>query len=144
MPVKEVLGKEITVVSESVDEFAAVIDQYTRASCVPDDDNLKGIQSLAPIISKISVYGRWPILKTGLTLLDLPGTNDANTRRNTLSRSHLQSADLIWICVSAERAASNRSARGIYTLQIHLSFSVVFFRSPPRDHVDHCCEAIAK
>lgn len=62
-----------------------------------------------PLIQKVCIYTKAPILATGCVLVDLPGIADKNTARASVARKYLQHCDAVWIVAPIIRAANDSS-----------------------------------
>ncbi|KZV63743.1 hypothetical protein PENSPDRAFT_757725 [Peniophora sp. CONT] len=106
-----VLGRTRRVELESAKGFLGDINKYVRAKCPHGDKDLASIGSLAPLVSKVSIRGNFPVLSEGLVFLDFPGVGDSNGYRSNLVHRHIQGAAYAFICIDSVRAQSNENAQ---------------------------------
>ncbi|KAJ7610800.1 hypothetical protein FB45DRAFT_1037701 [Roridomyces roridus] len=57
-----------------------------------------------PLVKRVSLMGRFDVLSTGITLVDLPGHGDVDSARDTMANKYLQHADLICLVSDVQRA----------------------------------------
>jgi hypothetical protein len=81
--ISKILGKQKTLYSSDPKEFNKIIATYV-------DNTAKGAKSgayyLWPLVSRVKIYCKSPVLKYGLVLVDLPGVGDTNKARCSLAR----------------------------------------------------------
>ncbi|RPA80579.1 hypothetical protein BJ508DRAFT_128687 [Ascobolus immersus RN42] len=75
-----------------------------------DSDSDRKLQ-FWPLIKKIHVYIRAPLLKYGVTLIDLPGTHDANAGRAAIAEKHMKECTHFFIIADIKRAMDNSTAK---------------------------------
>lgn len=56
-----------------------------------------------PLIRQVRISGPFPALQDGLELVDLPGLNDPNPVRETITRRYLKSAEFLWLIFGTGR-----------------------------------------
>jgi hypothetical protein len=59
-----------------------------------------------PLVRKVVLEGPWEVLSSGVCLVDLPGTMDANANRAKVTKQYLQTCSNIWIVTPIQRAES--------------------------------------
>lgn len=64
-----------------------------------------------PLISRVCIYGRVPVLRTGCVLVDLPGVADSNSARAAVAKSYLKNCAALWVMAPIIRAVDDRTAR---------------------------------
>jgi Dynamin family len=69
--------------------------------------------ALWPLISQVKVYCSAAALSSGVILVDLPGTGDANAARNSIAKQYMKNCDCVWILAPITRAVDDKTARGI-------------------------------
>lgn len=57
-----------------------------------------------PIVQRVSIQGPFEALQDGAKLIDLPGVNDPNEARETVTRNHLKTCRFVWIVFNIKRA----------------------------------------
>jgi len=57
-----------------------------------------------PLIRSVRVGGPFPRLPSDVTLVDLPGTNDPNQARESVTRRYLHRATNVWVVFTAKRS----------------------------------------
>ncbi|MBV8607843.1 MAG: dynamin family protein, partial [Singulisphaera sp.] len=60
-----------------------------------------------PIVKHVRIRGPFPALESGATLIDLPGLNDPNQARESVTRGFLKSARFVWVIFNVKRAMGN-------------------------------------
>lgn len=65
---------------------------------------LSSRKSLWPIVRRVAIRGPFPLLRSGIRLVDVPGLNDPDPLRNKVAQESLQGAQLVWLVLSAKRA----------------------------------------
>lgn len=58
---------------------------------------------LWPLLKRVLIRGPFEVLKGGLQLVDLPGLNDPNPARETITRNYLKQAEFIWLTFNTTR-----------------------------------------
>lgn len=68
---------------------------------------LSGSNSQAVLaITRIVVYGDFELLRGGMRLVDLPGTNDINRFRGDLSKRYIRTCPYVWLLLDSDKCAS--------------------------------------
>ena len=70
--------------------------------------------ALWPLISQVKVYSSSKALSSGVVLVDLPGTGDANAARNSIAKQYMKNCDCVWILAPITRAVDDKTARGTF------------------------------
>ncbi|KAK7063915.1 hypothetical protein R3P38DRAFT_2821173 [Favolaschia claudopus] len=99
-PVKEKLGKTLHLPPSDSSNFRASLAEYVDSSC-----------GLWPLVKKIEISGRFPVLSTGITLVDLPGYGDRDERRNNSAADYIQMADAVMLVADIKRANDEDETR---------------------------------
>lgn len=93
-----------------------------------------------PIIRKVRLKGKFPVLSSGAILVDLPGVRDANAARGKIAANYLKNSHTIWIVANITRAVDDKTAKDMlgenFRRQVRESlFSRCFFAisSQPTD-----------
>jgi len=72
---------------------------------------LSSARNLWPFVQRVSVTGPFETMPHGVRLVDVPGLNDPDPSRDRVAREHLQQAGLVWLVLSAKRAATGEIVR---------------------------------
>jgi energy-coupling factor transporter ATP-binding protein EcfA2 len=88
--------------------FAAPADRDVR-DCV--ERYLSSSRSLWPFVQRVSVAGPFDSMPSGVRLVDIPGLNDPDPSRDEVARRYLEQARLVWLVLSAKRAATGEIVR---------------------------------
>ncbi len=67
-------------------------------------DCLSSKKHLWPLVRRMVIKGPFPLLSSGIQLVDVPGLNDPDPVRNQIAQDLLQGAQLVWLVLSAKRA----------------------------------------
>lgn len=88
------LGREITLSDSDFEQLTFKLDDFTHPS--------EG-RKLWPLIKCIQIFGRFPLLHGGVTLVDLPGFNDPNPARMAITYRALERHGPILLCTAPPR-----------------------------------------
>lgn len=55
-----------------------------------------------PLISRVRIYGGFPVLANGVVLVDLPGLNDPNPAREQVTKNYLSEARFLWLVCNSQ------------------------------------------
>jgi hypothetical protein len=55
-----------------------------------------------PLISRVRIYGNFPVLANGIVLVDLPGLNDPNPAREQVTKRYLNDARYLWLICNSQ------------------------------------------
>ncbi|KAJ7024410.1 hypothetical protein C8F04DRAFT_1401194 [Mycena alexandri] len=100
--VKDRLGTCIKIRVEDAAECRDVLRDYVSSSL-----SSAGIP-LWPLVRSMRIWGRFPVLASGITLVDLPGDGDIDDVRNAFANEYIQKADGFILIVDAKRAQDDR------------------------------------
>jgi GTP-binding protein EngB required for normal cell division len=103
----EHLGTTRFISGTDQEEFAEELSSYLKSSS--EDDTGLGLPPW-PLIAKVTVYVKSPILKYGLRLRDLPGLCDTSEARSDIARKNSKDLDITVIVTSAIRATEESTA----------------------------------
>lgn len=67
-------------------------------------DYLSSRKPLWPLVRRVLIKGPFPLLRSGIRLVDVPGLNDPDPIRNRVAQDALQKSQLVWLVLSAKRA----------------------------------------
>ena len=74
-----------------------------------------------PLIKQVRVRCKSRALETGAILVDLPGTQDANTARGAIAKDYMKKANCIWILAPITRAVDDKTAKGSPNKSHHIT-----------------------
>lgn len=103
----EYLGTTRHISGMDQDDFAEELSSYLKSS---SEDNTGSELPLCPLIEKVTVYTKSPILKYGLRLRDLPGLCDTSESRSNVARNNSKDLDITMIVAPAIRATEEATA----------------------------------
>lgn len=72
---------------------------------------LSSSRPLWPLVRRVTIEGPFPLLASGLRLVDVPGLNDPDPIRDRVARDALQGAQLVWLVLTAKRAMTGELVR---------------------------------
>lgn len=55
-----------------------------------------------PLISRVRIYGNFPVLANGVVLVDLPGVNDPNPAREQVTKRYLDQSRYVWLICNSQ------------------------------------------
>ena len=92
------------------DESQAIIAEGTRQLAARNEHELQDLLiefvdssgSLPQLVDRVRIGGRFDALRTGVTLVDLPGLNDPDVHRSAITQRHIAEADMVWIVFSID------------------------------------------
>lgn len=103
----EYLGTTRYISGTDQDDFAEELSSYLTSG---SEDDTGSESTLCPLIEKVTVYLKSPILKYGLRLRDLPGLCDTSEARSDIARKHSKDLDITVIVAPAIRATEEATA----------------------------------
>ncbi|KAJ3546491.1 hypothetical protein NM688_g5511 [Phlebia brevispora] len=110
--------KKETFELKDLQAFARKVHRYLQPpEAMPRTGNTsqqRTRRALWPLVKKVDVYLKAPILSTGLNLIDLPGGGDSNKTRTRIADLFIDRADHLLISSTAVRAADDAVSRGEY------------------------------
>ncbi|MCL4740949.1 MAG: dynamin family protein [Phycisphaerales bacterium] len=112
-------GEEHTLLHPEVKKVLDAGTELTRAFAEDDSDELRvacraclsSRHPLWPLMRRVTIEGPFPLLSSGLRLVDVPGLNDPDPVRNRIAQQALQSAQLVWLVLNAKRAMTGEIMR---------------------------------
>ncbi|KAJ7492305.1 hypothetical protein FB451DRAFT_1217815 [Mycena latifolia] len=105
--------------SESDVSFERKLEQFLASDPLTGTDTRK----LWPLVKIVKIKGKFEVLSTGITLVDLPGHGDVDNARDSVANEYLKSADSVFLVANITRAKDDRD---IHTyLYKHLSQIIV-------------------
>ncbi|HUP75099.1 MAG TPA: dynamin family protein [Acidimicrobiales bacterium] len=72
--------------------------------------------SSAQIVKHVAIRGPFDALRTGATVIDLPGLNDPDAHRTAVTQLHVARADLVWIVFPIDVGVARSLIRAIQTM----------------------------
>ena len=72
--------------------------------------------SSAQIVKHVAIKGPFEALRTGATVIDLPGLNDPDAHRTAVTQYHVARADLVWIVFPIDVGVARSLIRAIQTM----------------------------
>jgi Dynamin family len=72
--------------------------------------------SSAQIVKHVAIKGPFDALRTGTTVIDLPGLNDPDAHRTAVTQVHVARADLVWIVFPIDVGVARSLIRAIQTM----------------------------
>ncbi|KDQ63224.1 hypothetical protein JAAARDRAFT_53451 [Jaapia argillacea MUCL 33604] len=103
---KGILGQEEYISSSDPLELQKMLYQRMTGNGA----DVTGDPSSWSLAKKIQVFGKFPALSTGVTLVDVPGSGDANSVRNNVATEYLVKSDALILVVEQKRAIDNLDA----------------------------------
>ena len=72
--------------------------------------------SSAQIVKHVAIRGPFDALRTGATVIDLPGLNDPDAHRTAVTQVHVARADLVWVVFPIDVGVARSLIRAIQTM----------------------------
>lgn len=113
--VSELLGKTdvIEMATNQGIRFAEKIRKY-----IDSTPRLGARRSKAapywPLVKVVRIFTKSPVLRTGLVLVDLPGSGDSNAARVMVAQSYMDQVSAICIVADIKRALTNSVAKNLF------------------------------
>ncbi|KAJ7269366.1 P-loop containing nucleoside triphosphate hydrolase protein [Mycena haematopus] len=95
------------------DDFRLQLEQFLSASGNSD----AGV--LWPLVQRVEIRGKFPVLSTGIILVDLPGHGDGDETRNNSAAEYIKNADGVILVVDVKRAQDDRDTRAYLRTMIN-------------------------
>jgi len=114
--VKSVLGKRVKIQEQTASEFYQQLQQYVDSGepLENGDDTTTSTQMrLWPLVDVAKVYLKHWILKTGVTLVDIPGGHDHNAARARSAAKYAGRCSAYLMVSKVHRAAADGYAMGM-------------------------------
>jgi GTPase Era involved in 16S rRNA processing len=109
--VVEILDSVQGVTAKTELAFAEQIKQYIESSKPREGE--KRLISLWPLVKVVRIYVRAQILKPGIVLVDLPGSQDTSASRVAVTDNYRKNLSASVVCAPAIRAASDKIAHDL-------------------------------
>lgn len=106
----EYLGTTRHISGIDKEEFAEELSSYLKSS---SEDDTESELPLCPLIEKVTVYVKSPILKYGLRLRDLPGLCDVSEARKDVALKNSKDLDITMIVAPAIRATEESTVTSL-------------------------------
>lgn len=119
-PGLDILGTSHSINAQTSDERYGELQKYVetkqkaQASLDPGTiDASETAQDMEywPLVQRVRIFVKAPVLRTGCVLVDLPGVNDVNPARASIANGYLARCTSIWIVSPITRAVDNKIAR---------------------------------
>jgi hypothetical protein len=105
------LGKEKVINKNNARDFGRSCRPYMQGNVKRYGKARK--QLYWPVIRSVSIKYKFPLLKSGLVLMDVPGVADTNNARNKITKDAMRDCDCICIAAPVSRAIHNKNAQGM-------------------------------
>jgi hypothetical protein len=120
--ITENLGKKKTITANDPETFSKTLSVYILSA----PPSVNGIRDLWPVIEQVEIFCQSPALSTGVTLVDLPGTDDTNPARARMVCESQSHCDYILVLGHIIRVTNSKNAHGaFYQTNIYLEFHVM-------------------
>lgn len=107
---RNILGQRRIFEKNNLREFSRSIKPYIDTS---KDVNNGFYYSLWPLVKVVKLYIQADILKTGIVLVDLPGSHDTSVARSQMAAQYMKNLALCCVTSVAKRAATDKGAQDI-------------------------------
>ncbi|KAJ7922785.1 hypothetical protein B0H13DRAFT_2655427 [Mycena leptocephala] len=104
-PVQTRLGTTVTVHTQDAEACKDKLREYLVSS----GNFNPGMPALWPLVRSVHIRGRFPVLASGITLVDLPGDGDIDDERNSFVGQYITKADGFVLVANAKRAQDERA-----------------------------------
>ncbi|KAJ7897206.1 hypothetical protein B0H14DRAFT_2677325 [Mycena olivaceomarginata] len=108
------LGTTARFSAKKSSNFQKELEQFLASTLTSTDT-----RALWPLVKIVKIMGRFEVLSTGVTLVDLPGHGDVDNVRDNMANEYLKSADTICLVTGIARAKDDRDIH--QNLHKHLS-----------------------
>ncbi|KAJ7897247.1 hypothetical protein B0H14DRAFT_2677519 [Mycena olivaceomarginata] len=118
-PVQERLGTsfELPPSDPFSGDFRVKLEQFLSSSSNSNSG------ALWPLVQRVEIRGRFPVLSTGVILVDLPGSGDDDEFRNNSAAEYIKTADGVILVADVKRAQDDRDT--LSYLRQHLNQFIV-------------------
>lgn len=117
--IQKQLGKKVTIQNDNVKRFEKELKPYVSSEPAWEDrDGLASGYSfnapqIWPLVKSVRLRLDSKILKSGVVIVDLPGSKDANRARGAMAENYRQTCNAFWIVAPINRAIDNKAARDL-------------------------------
>ncbi|KAJ7724281.1 hypothetical protein B0H16DRAFT_1895589 [Mycena metata] len=136
--VQDYLGQTKIFAAQKDVNFQKELEQFLASALAGSDTRV-----FWPLVKIVKIMGRFDVLSTGITLVDLPGHGDVDNTRDTMANEYLKTADAICLVAGITRAKDDRDIHAY--LQKHLSQTIIDGRIQEKSilialtSADACC-----
>lgn len=119
-PDLDFLGTTHSINTQTSDERYEELKRYVETkekaqvsvnpSTTTASDNVEDMEYW-PLVQRVRIFVKAPVLRTGCILVDLPGVNDVNPARASIANGYLARCASVWIVSPITRAADSSIAR---------------------------------
>jgi Dynamin family len=111
-----------------VPEAAAIVAEGTRVVTATDAQDVHrtllahadAAAAIGYLVERVDITGDFAPLRSGVTLLDLPGLNDPDARRTEATRRAVADADVVWVVYPLDTGLGTSTIRAVQnTLSAH-------------------------
>ncbi|TGO76446.1 hypothetical protein BELL_0155g00120 [Botrytis elliptica] len=136
--VRDILGQSKTIKSDDLLKFADSIKPYIDSSNSKEDN---GTYEFAqwPLVKLVRLQIKAEVLKTGIVLVDLPGSLDTNAARGALAATYTKNLTLSCVVSPTSRAASDKPAQDLLG-----SITKRYLQLEDQFSSDHLCFIVTK
>lgn len=107
------LGENRLVFDSHVGKFKKALRSFTSSSSRAVSKG--GVKfAVWPLIRLVKVFIKADVLKTGIVLVDLPGSSDDNAARNAVAQEYMKFLQHLWIASNIVRAVNDQVAKEIF------------------------------
>lgn len=117
--VEGILSKIQFLTREGLEDFAEDIKGYIEASKPRSGSNRSS--ALWPLVKVVRLYIKSDILEHGITLVDLPGTQDSNSPRDAVAENYRKNLNMACVTVRAVRAATDKGGQELLSAPVQLN-----------------------
>lgn len=119
------LGTTVAFTADTAEEFSGILEKYVDSNNLDEENDIQpeatksGDASnsqeaaLWPIVESFRLFTKAPILRDGVSLLDLPGVHDSNRARAQVARDKLKTCSHLFIVTPMTRAVDDKSANDL-------------------------------
>lgn len=105
-----ILGKSHYFEDSALHRFKRNVSKYTNSSNRAASGVGEDTIAYWPLVRRVKLYIKAEVLKTGIVLVDLPGSSDDNAARNAIAANYMKNLDAIWVVADIVRAVDDKIA----------------------------------
>jgi len=109
--IKKTLDAKIMIDETEESVFAKLIMPYIEAK--KGKKGNEALSSLWPLVKVAKIYVKAAILKSGITLTDLPGYSDTSAARRAVTDNYRKNLTATFVCAPALRAMTDKEAQDL-------------------------------
>ncbi|ESZ96348.1 hypothetical protein SBOR_3280 [Sclerotinia borealis F-4128] len=136
--VRDILGQSNTIKSNNLQDFADAIKPYIDSSNSKEDGGTYSFAQL-PLVKLVRLQIKAEVLKTGIVLVDLPGSMDTNAARGALAATYTKNLTVSCVVSPTSRAASDKPAQDLLG-----SITKRYLQLEDHFSSDHLCFIVTK